>query len=171
MSSKKPHYEAEQDAVEWKENEGKKVATIRPRGLNIIWGNDPRYWHLPAKRSEDPVELAQVCWLEVTGSANVEGGKKYQIGFNISLKADAFGWSDSPVFMMAKLGKKGRYTWRKMKPLDQLGNNSAEIPEEKLEISVTQQDDKQLYFGLYEVWNGKWKGGLLIHYAFIREVK
>lgn len=107
----------------------------------------------------------------MTGSATVEGGKKYQIGFKISLKADAFGWSGSPVFMMAKLGKKGRYTWRKMRPLDQLGNNEAEIPEDKLEISVGQLDDKQLYFGLYEVWNGKWKGGLLIHHAFIREVK
>ncbi|XP_006468453.2 protein PHLOEM PROTEIN 2-LIKE A9 [Citrus sinensis] len=169
MSSKKPHHEAEQEAMEW--NAERTEAAIKSRGLNIVWGNDPRYWHLPEKRSNDPVELVQVCWLEATGSVEVKRGKKYQIGFKISLKADAFGWSGCPVFMMAKLGKKGKYTWRKMKPLDHLGKEAAEIPDEKFEILVPEQGENQLYFGLYEVWNGKWKGGLLIHHAFIREVK
>ncbi|KAG6395875.1 hypothetical protein SASPL_142008 [Salvia splendens] len=30
-------------------------------------------------------------------------------------------------------------------------------------------DDGKLSFGLYEVWSGKWKGGLKIHHAFVKE--
>ncbi|KAF5729194.1 protein PHLOEM PROTEIN 2-LIKE A9-like [Tripterygium wilfordii] len=127
-------------------------------------------------REPTVLELVQVCWLEVTGSTTVEAGKKYQVSFTVSLKPDAFGWNGCPVFMMAKVGRKGKYSWKKIKALEKadFGSNSIQIPDHdgnKLVIEVEPTaEDRQLYFGLYEVWSGKWKGGLEIHNAIVRIV-
>lgn len=123
--------------------------------------------------SNEAVELKQVCWLEVTGTLDVEKGR-YMIELEVSMKQDAFGWSGYPVFMMAKVGKKGKYTWRKINTLDKKKQDHPfMIPEQeqKLEIDVPDNDsEKKLYFGLYEVWTGKWKGGLQIHKAIITKI-
>ncbi|KAL5773439.1 hypothetical protein ACOSP7_013024 [Xanthoceras sorbifolium] len=149
---------------------------IKPRGLHIVWGRDSRYWQLPeqkkeGKEEEDGAELKQVCWLEITGSVDVEGGKTYAIEFIVSMKEDAFGWSDCPVFMMAKAGKRGKYNWKKINSLDQKITTQFSIPDKDniLRISLPNQETK-LFFGLYEVWSGKWKGGLIIHKAIITEI-
>ncbi|XP_031256713.1 protein PHLOEM PROTEIN 2-LIKE A9-like [Pistacia vera] len=165
--SSSPHYVPPPGDVSVRD--GDKI-TIKPRGFNIVWGNDSRYWKLPGEgKNDEPAELVQVSWLEVTGSVTVTKGKKYKIWFKVSLKDGAFGWNGCPVFMMAKIGKKGRYSWKRIKPLDQFyGNNNKEIPEEGFEMDVPENGDDQLFFGLYEVWSGKWKGGLLIHEAIIK---
>uniref|UniRef100_A0A5B6YS17 Protein PHLOEM PROTEIN 2-LIKE A9-like n=1 Tax=Davidia involucrata TaxID=16924 RepID=A0A5B6YS17_DAVIN len=120
-------------------------------------------------------ELLQVCWLEVTTCATtIKSGKKYQFGFSVSLTSDAFGWSSCPVYVMAKIGRKGKYTWKKVDLLGAAGRDKKEpfeIPDSfVLEIpSDVSPSEKELHFGLYEVWSGKWKGGLKIHHAFVRE--
>jgi hypothetical protein len=131
-----------------------------------------------------PAELKMVSWLEVTGSYDkIEPGKTYRIGFKISFTADATGWDQAPVFMSAKIGKKGRTIWKRIKSVnnnfDKLkgGTGPVNIPDEtdgRFEIFVSPKvainQDTKLQFGLYEVWTGKWKTGLLIYEAFVEEV-
>lgn len=140
---------------------------IPPNNLNIVWGNDSRYWRLPSKEDE-PAELVQVCWLEVTGSCSVKKSKTYEVGFKVSMTPDAFGWTGCPVYIMAKIGKKGKYTLRRA-ALEKFGGQEVNIPEQPLTITVPPQGEETLYFGMYEVWSGKWKGGLKIHEAFVNE--
>lgn len=124
-------------------------------------------------RSEDntpPAELVQVCWFEVTGKTGagpITKGK-YKIKFEVSKKQDAFGWN-SPVYMIAKSGKKGRYSWKKIDVSTEVTTDKKELPQD-FEIDVKESDDNTIYFGLYEVWSGKWKGGLVIHGAIVQEV-
>ncbi|KAK0578893.1 hypothetical protein LWI29_017900 [Acer saccharum] len=154
--------------------------TIRPRGFNIVWGNDTRYWQLPEKNKETEVaELKQVSWLEITGSVDVKAGKTYAIEFQVSMKPDAFGWRGRPVFLMAKVGKKGKYIWKTITTLDEKRTSTApfSIPGTNSQLTIlvpnnaNAPDNNKLFFGLYEVWSGKWKGGLLIHKAIIKEIK
>lgn len=121
---------------------------------------------------EKPVELLQVSWLEVTGS--VEGlrpKKGYNLTFEVKLTADAFGWKDIQVFLMAKVGKKGKYKWKKVK-LEQ--GQKIESPDGKQLLSIDVPNDttdmNTLHFGLYEVWSGKWKGGLEIYNAKVTAI-
>lgn len=121
-----------------------------------------------------PAELIRVCWLEVTASTeDLKPGKKYQVYFEVSLTTDAFGWENIPVFLMAKIGKRGKYLWKKM-VLERGANSDKKfkIPMgDNLIIEVPPgSTDKKLYFGLYEVWSGKWKGGLKIHEATIQQL-
>ncbi|KAL2252061.1 protein PHLOEM PROTEIN 2-LIKE A9-like [Sesamum indicum] len=144
----------------------KEAMKIPPKHLNIVWGRDNRYWKVPDDDEESSAELNQVCWLEVTGS--VEGtrpNKQYQVGFHVSFTPDAFGWGGSPLYIMVKRGKDGKPVWRKL-----LLN-----PHQTKECDITattnpHSNDPKLYFGLYELWSGKWKGGLKIHHAFIRQL-
>ncbi|GAU50534.1 hypothetical protein TSUD_135670 [Trifolium subterraneum] len=67
---------------------------------------------------------------------------------------------------MAKIGKKGSYSYKPVK----LNCGRATIPSgDELEITVGDQENGEkeadLHFGLYEVWSGKWKGGLIIKKA------
>ncbi|KAG7012602.1 Protein PHLOEM PROTEIN 2-LIKE A9 [Cucurbita argyrosperma subsp. argyrosperma] len=139
-------------------------------------------------------ELKQVSWLEVACSTKVESGKTYKVGFEVSLKPDAFGWKDVDVYVMAKVGKSGKYIYKKFQlhNLDKL--KKIRIPDklnEPLKIKATpppsdkskspnseatsprpeKTESSEIHFGLYEVWNKKWKGGLIIKYAFIEETE
>lgn len=168
----KAHHEAESDSIN---KDGKKI-TFNPRGLSIVWGGDSRYWRLPDKSEnhDQPAELIQVSWLEVTASTpDLETGKKYKIYFELSLKPDAFGWNGCQVYLMGKIGRKGRYKWTKVSLKDQTATQGrSKVPSDEFTIEVPQNssDDRKLYFGLYEVWSGKWKGGLQIHNAVVEEV-
>ncbi|KAG5234391.1 hypothetical protein OIU77_000200 [Salix suchowensis] len=168
MSSNKPHHDAEPDEI--LKEAGSNTWKFKPRGFNIIWGSDKRYWNVPEKGIVQPAELLKVCWLEVTGTTKESLPKgKYEIKFNLQVKPGAFGLSDSPIFMMAKVGKRGRYKWRKIKLPQTSDSSSATTDPFQIEVDEAREDNK-LYFGLYEVWNGKWKGGLLIHGATVEQV-
>lgn len=113
--------------------------------------------------SEDAAELIQVSWLEVSGVVPVEKNKKYNVKFHVNVKADGFGWNSTKVLVMAKVGKRGSYNFREatLKP----GDKNLIVPDNNnpLEIEVAAgASDTYLHFGLYEVWSGKWKGGLEI---------
>jgi hypothetical protein len=116
-----------------------------------------------------PAELIQVCWLEVTGSLQLEANKTYEVGFKVSLTPDAFGWNGCPVYVMAKFGKRGKYSWKRATlKTDKVEEPYQKIPEQVL--SIKSETENTLYFGLYEVWSGKWKGGLKIHEAFVNKI-
>ncbi|XP_060195215.1 protein PHLOEM PROTEIN 2-LIKE A9-like [Lycium barbarum] len=138
---------------------------VYPKALNIVWGNDERFWRLP-KYENDVAELIQINWLEVTGCIdNIVEKKSHDIGFTMSLMTDAFGWNDSPVYIMAKWGDNAQ--WRKV-------NLTSEKDKKMIQKTITitkgkgNPDDK-LCFGLYEVWNKTWKGGLKIHCVNLTE--
>ncbi|KAF8104168.1 hypothetical protein N665_0177s0024 [Sinapis alba] len=163
-SQKSSHYKAD-SRMELDTN--RKAWIIQPSGLNFVWGGDSRYWVVP--KEPRYLLLKMVSWLEVTGSfERTEPGKTYKIGFNISFKPDATGWDRAPLVMSAKIGKKGKTNKGRSEPVN--------IPDESdggFEISVSPTADNQdtkLQFGLYEVWTGQWKTGLLIHEAFVQEV-
>lgn len=119
-------------------------------------------------KHSEPAELLQVCWLEVTGSYDLNSltkDREYKVTFTVSTKPDAFGWSDSPVYLMAKVG--GQYTWRKA-DLSQLKNSQKiDIPYTASSLTFkvpnSPKAEDKVTFGLYEIWRGRWKGGLLIH--------
>ncbi|KAJ0016656.1 hypothetical protein Pint_09606 [Pistacia integerrima] len=123
-----------------------------------------------------PAELKRVCWLQVTGKTKVKRGKSYEIEFNITLKADGFGWNGLPLFLMAKIGAKGKSIWKKIKPLEQTTDNKTidiPKPDEKFIVKIPDNkgdEEQDLFFGFYEIWSNKWKGGLLINYATVNEV-
>jgi len=80
------------------------------------------------------------------------------------VKDDAFGWQGTDVLVMAKIGKKGKYKF-KVNSLTP-GQQNIIIPQDPLELTV-QNAQSELHFGLYEVWSGKWKGGLEILRAIV----
>nr|AWL54297.1 phloem protein 2-12 [Boehmeria nivea] len=173
MAASKAHLESDIEYIERDPKTSPTTIKFWPRGLNIVWGKDSRYWRLPEINPQDkpkcgPAELIQVSWLEVTGSTPLDVGSKYKINFELSLKPDAFGWNGCQVYIMAKVGKKGKYKWKKISLKDP---KPALYPADStLEVETITEDEKKdptLYFGLYEVWSGKWKGGLLIHHAVV----
>ncbi|OMO70417.1 Phloem protein 2-like protein [Corchorus capsularis] len=174
----KPHHDADPDAIQ--EFSSKDGFRLKPRAFNIVWGNDTRYWRIPARSTipndnDEFAELVQVSWLEVTGSVKLNTSTSYKLTFKLSFKSDAFGWTGCPVFLMAKLGKKGRYKWKRLKDLEALPKEPITVPSADdpfvIEVPSENQLDTKLYFGLYEVWSGKWKGGLRVHEAIVQEIK
>lgn len=124
--------------------------------------------HCMAWISNLAAELHQVYWLEVTGLIHeTRPNKNYEVGFRVWLNPDAFGWGKYPIYIMVKRGREGKVGWTKIYM----------NPNEKGEFEITaksekpsQDEDGKLYFGLYEVWSGTWKGGLNIRHAFITEL-
>ncbi|KAI5563218.1 hypothetical protein POPTR_015G118800v4 [Populus trichocarpa] len=125
-------------------------------------------------KGDDPAELLEVCWLDVTGSMTATKGKAYEISFILSMNEEnSFGWED-PVYVMARIGEEGEYTRVKI-DLSKLGLKEEEFPAEKCRVEFRSDENaennkKTLYFGLYEVWTNHWKGGLRIHEAIVREL-
>ncbi|CAL5186829.1 unnamed protein product [Lathyrus oleraceus] len=161
MPFRKPHQTSDSKYIDTKVN----GYEIGPKGLNIIWGNDLRYWKIT---QDEYAELIQVSWLEVSGKVSVERGKTYNVKFDVEVKANGFGWENTPVLVMAKIGKKGSYQYKEVR----LACGKAQtIPEDYNNLTVTvggQENDLELHFGLYEVWSGKWKGGLIIKKAEVK---
>ncbi|RWR88556.1 protein PHLOEM PROTEIN 2-LIKE A9-like protein [Cinnamomum micranthum f. kanehirae] len=147
---------------------------IKPKALDIIWGGDPRYWKVPDS-DDGPAELLQVCWLEVSGwleLSKLAADKTYKVSFKVSMKPDAFGWSGSPVYLMAKVGG-NKFIWKSANISGKPPGEEFIIPED-LKFTVKAADlitgDAKLNFGLYEIWRGRWKGGLVIHEVEISPV-
>ncbi|XP_014493220.1 protein PHLOEM PROTEIN 2-LIKE A9 [Vigna radiata var. radiata] len=155
MPFKKPHHTSDKSCM--KKDDDK--FEILPRGLNIVWGNDSRYWRIP---EEGPAELIQVSWLEVSGVVQITKAGTYSVSFEVKVKEDGFGWAGTDVLVMAKIGKTGKYRFQ----ANRLSPGENIIPFKRLEIPVVGPSD--LHFGLYEVWSGKWKGGLQIIKAVIQ---
>ncbi|PIA36671.1 hypothetical protein AQUCO_03300111v1 [Aquilegia coerulea] len=168
----KPHYVGDPSKISY-EQDGCAVK-IKPQGLNIVWGGtDKRYWKIP---DSGPAVLIQVSWLEVTARiplSKLDPEKKYKVSFDVSLKADAFGWNEIPIHIMAKIGRRGKYKWQPH-VLGVPTNPPFKIPlslDEPIQITKDEKNSgDSLYFGLYEVWRGTWKGGLQVEEARVEVV-
>ncbi|XP_071920284.1 protein PHLOEM PROTEIN 2-LIKE A9-like isoform X2 [Coffea arabica] len=127
---------------------------------------------LVAPSDGKPAELLQVSWLEVAGSVDADPQKTYDVSFRVSLTPDAFGWGSYPIYIMVKRGKFGKFDWKKVYLTNCDGINRIHLTGKSVQNGRENQGstDRKLYFGLYEVWSGKWKGGLKIHDVTIREV-
>ncbi|KAJ0081107.1 hypothetical protein Patl1_09901 [Pistacia atlantica] len=149
-------------------------AKIYPGDFDITWSEKRNYWKKPKKGSKDPAELIRVCWLQVTGTKTVKTGKSYEITFNISFTEKSFGWNGLPLFMMYKIGENGNSTPIKIKPLEETETKkrfNIPYPEEKLIVKIPgDKGDEKLCFGFYETQSNRWKGGLSIHHATVKEV-
>lgn len=123
-------------------------------------------------RKNDPAELVQVSWLEVTGWCDkVTRGTTYEVKFELKLTPDAFGFNELPLYFMVKSGSKN--LWKKMhltKDANVESNGTYIVPK-NLVIKITESvyEDSKLCFGIYEVWSGKWKGGLIIQKVIIKK--
>ncbi|XP_073003928.1 protein PHLOEM PROTEIN 2-LIKE A9-like [Typha latifolia] len=165
-SPSSPHYRGskradKEDKKFIEEKDGKVI--IYPQAFDIIWGGDDRYWKI-SKDTPSPVELVQVCWLEVTGSYDIkslEENTEYKLQFDVEPKADAFGWNN-PVYVMAKVGDT-----RKWKKFDL--SRDCRSPTNPAIVFNTGSKEKnpKLAFGLYDIWTGRWKGGLHIKSVII----
>lgn len=69
---------------------------------------------------------------------------------------------------MTKRGKNGKASWKKI-VLDV--SDQAKDISRLVGVGAEKSDNDMVYFGFYEVWSGKWKGGLRIYHAFVKEVK
>ncbi|XP_038877535.1 protein PHLOEM PROTEIN 2-LIKE A9-like [Benincasa hispida] len=147
---------------------------IPPRDLKIAWGSDDTQWEIEKGNIEEEsyAEAIKVTWLEVKAIyKGAKAGSKYRIGFKVGLKPDAFGWDNSPVFLMAKVGESGSYAWKRLYfNTRDLKTKAVNFPS-NFEINIpSSAEDTTLYFGLYEIWGGRWKGGLRIYHAFVNKV-
>ncbi|KAJ1694963.1 hypothetical protein LUZ63_011661 [Rhynchospora breviuscula] len=146
---------------------------VSPLELDITWGGDGRYWRIDQDRRI--AELIQVCWLEVNGSVemhHLQPNTRYKLEFKIRLKPDAFGWNDSPVYIMAMPGKGTKCIWASA-DLSKIrkGEQTCSIPS-RLEFTTPSSSvaDDKMSFGLFEIWKGRWKGGLVIEEVVISKV-
>ena len=120
--------------------------------------------------SDSPIYL-MAKWLEVTGcidDINIAKKTSYNIEFTMSLMTDAFGWSDKPIYLMAKWGDNTQ--WRKVNLATK--TNDKKMISETITIKKGKgSNTDKICFGLYEVWNKKWKGGLKIHPINLTQVE
>lgn len=45
------------------------------------------------------------------------------------------------------------------------------VPKNLVITTKDETEDSKLYFGIYEVWSGKWKGGLIIKKVIIKKAE
>jgi Phloem protein 2 len=118
--------------------------------------------------------LKEVSWLEVNGSLDMkylDPGVKYKLEFVVYLKPDAFGWKDTPAYIMVKPGRQSKYIWKNA-DLTRMGDSNVIPSTSPLEFTVPLDHaaDDKLNFGLFEIWKGSWKGGLVIQNVIISKV-
>ncbi|KAJ8466218.1 hypothetical protein OPV22_028770 [Ensete ventricosum] len=175
--STSPHYKGvKNDLTIGKKEAG--VLKIKPTALDVTWGSDPRYWSIDKKNAGDStgvISLHQVSWLEVTGTFDnalleIDKSKRYSLKFRVRMKADAFGWNGCPVYLMVKDGETSKFKWNKVDLSRLPAGTEVDIPETSVEFKPP-PDDNKVIFGLFEIWRGRWKGGLDILQVIIQEVR
>ncbi|WOL17815.1 hypothetical protein Cni_G26608 [Canna indica] len=166
----------------------KDIIYVPAKAMKITWGRDPRFWkwtQLPrAKLPKDfPIdesgfgsvaELIQVNWLEATGSVDLANHrnhltpmKTYQVIFHIKLKVDAFGWNKSPATLMLQTPDGRRQKRSEM--LDSFrrgGDVWHEI--HGGDFRVPANGTGEVEFGMFDVQNQWWKGGIVFAGVTIR---
>ncbi|CAL9200046.1 unnamed protein product [Musa hybrid cultivar] len=163
--SKSPHYKGVKNGSTIKKVGD--TVTIEPTALDVTWGNDSRYWSI--NETGGPISLHQVSWLEVSGvfdkgvldtvNAGLDTSKTYSLKFKVRMKADAFGWSGCPVYLMVKDGDTKKFKWKKVDLSRLTAGVTVDIPDSSDKHTFRPPADK-LTFGLFEIWRGRWKGGL-----------
>ncbi|KAI9122597.1 hypothetical protein K1719_006437 [Acacia pycnantha] len=156
------------------------------RALNIIWGNDTRFWrfkNLPDDETrmiglKEGAWLVQVNWIEVTGRVKKAElykeansvKKTYGIYYLIKFRADAFGWHSVPIkFKLRVTASKSAETNTIIEQEDEKIMNLEpyrerqevwhEIPGGQFSVS---NPDGFLEFGMFEVDSAWWKGNMIL---------
>ncbi|KAJ4815966.1 Phloem protein 2-like protein [Rhynchospora pubera] len=172
-----PHWTADVDHEKWVEISSDGTVHISSKAMNIIWGNDSRFWHwvdLPETESCFKVgaELVQVSWIEVAGALDLAKLRRsqptwYEIIFLIKFKADSFGWDQVPItFEVGTSGtakqKKSILLEKYREKFDKWHELSGGCVEVKPDMAG------YLEFGMLEVETRWWKGGMLFEGVKIR---
>jgi len=156
-------YLAEKTKKYWVDAEGCNCFKLFPKGLNIIWSEDPRYWtweHF--KDASDEFEaplLKTVSWLEIRGTLKysyLTPNVLYQVVFEAKLEEQADGW-DAPVnFMLRKLPD-GAVLSKRTEKLEKKGEWLQLVV---AEVTAQRHDmAEMLQICMFE-YGGHWKKGL-----------
>ncbi|KAJ1693207.1 hypothetical protein LUZ63_009905 [Rhynchospora breviuscula] len=141
--------------------------------LEITHGGDERYWHIDEERRS--AELRRVSWLEVNGSIDMnylQAEATYKLEYKIRIKPGADGWNECPVYIMVKPGKGKKFIWAKV-TLDQNKRGEQRIPSDVQFTTPSNRDDDDIdkvSFALLDVWNQRYKNGLVIEEVVISKV-
>ncbi|GLU14034.1 hypothetical protein SLE2022_306270 [Rubroshorea leprosula] len=164
------HHQADSNAIEKVDGN----FLLAPRAFDIPWGKD--YWRIPpeTKVGEPAAQSSSLKWIELSSSVTVVPGKKYRISFRLGIEPDAYGYEGTPVFLMAKIGRTGRHSWKRLKKLEKVPRGPIDTPDDndpfEIEVPSSAVSDPTLHFGIYETcaWNSK--KGLLLYSASVKEV-
>lgn len=162
---------------------GKTGYMICARGVDVIWGNDPRYWRLVSQhdsRFQELWELLEVCWLDLRGVVDctlLSVGTKYRVLFVLKFGERSYGWNERPIrflvtaegehmeseeILMEIHGERQRiYGGGWMEAVADDGWMEGWIEVVAGEFTVT-ADSACVRFGMREVESNQWKRGLLV---------
>ncbi|CAN0855008.1 Uncharacterized protein PHLOEM PROTEIN 2-LIKE A4 [Linum grandiflorum] len=146
---------------------------IPARALNIVWGNDPRYWQWipPSDRDKSAsgfkdmgAMLVQVNWMQVIGRLPVSwltGSRKYEVVWVVKFRVDAFGWHSVPIkFKVKQSNGEEKVKSVVVEPYRKKHGVWHEISGG--EFTVRGGGGGMVEFGMYEVDSEWWKGSMVI---------
>ncbi|XP_019198334.1 PREDICTED: putative F-box protein PP2-B12 [Ipomoea nil] len=91
---------------------GKKCYMLGAKSLQIVWGNDPRYWkwiHASESSFSDAVELLDVCWFEIHGKINTKmlsPDTNYAAYLVFTARPGITGFESQPVEVSVRIGER-----------------------------------------------------------------
>ncbi|KAG9458716.1 hypothetical protein H6P81_003224 [Aristolochia fimbriata] len=155
---------------------------ISAKALNIVWGNDRRYWKWTPLEDQQGyskfrigAELLQVNWIQVTGKLDTgkitkffhpsrdQVPKTYEIFWVMKFNVDAFGWHNVPIkFKVATDGS------QPAQRIENLGvyrkRNNIQWHEIRGGVFTVGHGSKSgnVYFGMFETESVWWKGSMVL---------
>ncbi|XP_039127752.1 protein PHLOEM PROTEIN 2-LIKE A9-like [Dioscorea cayenensis subsp. rotundata] len=181
---------SEYHGTPWKANQNKSEVLgggevcICSKDLKIVWGDDWRFWKqvkIPNGdnkwlKCEDGMELVQVCYLEVTGTLDLDkqeqlsAGNTYELFYIIKFKIDAFGWQDCPV-LLHLVTPNGDKIKKSVNFEDYRKKGEGWYPVLGGEFTVGSPLKGKISFGIHETETPFWKGGIILHGVLIQPKK
>ncbi|XP_068655890.1 uncharacterized protein PHLOEM PROTEIN 2-LIKE A4-like [Aristolochia californica] len=143
--------------------------------LNIVWGNDRRYWKWTPPRNQegpkpqDAAELLQVNWFQVTGRVDCSKisnffdfprSKTYEIFQVVKFNIDAFGWHKVPIKFKVVSDGRCRQRAEKLEAYRRNNNQWHEI--KGGEFTVVHGRKGLVDIGMFETESDWWKGGMVL---------
>ncbi|KAH9747395.1 hypothetical protein WN944_011859 [Citrus x changshan-huyou] len=168
-----PHWKADGSLVKDQDSSG--LIKIPVRALNIIWGNDPRYWQWIKLTEENTKLLAgfeegsmllQVNWIEVTGKLPIISSmaaltpKAYEIFYIVKFRVDAFGWHSVPVKFKVRVNGEEKVKSVMLQLYREKQEEWQEIPGG--DFAVPRDTVGTVEFGMFEIESDWWKGGMVL---------
>ncbi|MCO5611392.1 hypothetical protein L7F22_065645 [Adiantum nelumboides] len=147
------------------------------RDLNIVWGDDPRYWRWEAQPDSWFVEsafLRNVCWFEVHGAfQGVFLPGAYTVSFLMKFSEPIRGWAGAPVkFSLSTttghiVESQRFFSGQQNQGLSNLAPLRSLTSCSWLELDIGHFDVHQempigLKFSMMEIEGGTWKNGVLL---------
>ncbi|ONK65796.1 uncharacterized protein A4U43_C06F1060 [Asparagus officinalis] len=146
---------------------------VSAKALNIIWGNDKRFWQwIQLSKDESRYKLFPYNWMEIKGSLDLakippSPSTTYEIFYVIKFKVDAMGWHSSPVtFELITPDGKSSKIAEMLEFYRCKGNEWHNVygGEFRLDGSV----NGKVKFSMSEVQSDWWKGGMILEGVIVR---